>query len=339
MTVTSLLPSISIIVPTHNRRERLARLLRRLDQMSEQTDPFEVIVTVDGATDGTAEMLDAARLRYPLRVLTQQNQGPAAARNRAIAVAQGELLLFLDDDVVPADDLVMRHVAVHQRDANAVVMGAMLAPPDARMPPWLRWEARSLGKQYDAMSAGDWAPTARQFYTANASVRRAHVLAVGGFDESFRRAEDIELGFRLADCGLRFYFVREAVVRHEPDRTFAKWFEVAREYGRQDVRLHREKGRAYVMTALRDDFRRRHRLTRLLTRFCIGRSYRFQAARALLAGVGTVADRCAVTQIATYAYSGLFGLAYYQGFADMLGSAPVFWRAVDGEAAFTMAVA
>jgi GT2 family glycosyltransferase len=322
-------PLISVIVPTYNRRERLRRLLRRLDELHETGPVFEVVVVVDGATDGTEAMLASATVRYPLRVLTQAQSGPAAARNRAIAAAEGELLLFIDDDVVPVDGMIERHLAVHRLDRRAVVMGAMLPPLGAPLPPWLRWEAATLQKQYDAMTAGEWSPTPRQFYTANASVRREHVLAVGGFDESFRRAEDIELGFRMGDRGLRFYFLPDAAVLHEPDRTFAKWFSVAYEYGQQDVRLYREKGRQYVVHALRDDFPRRHRLNRAVTRLSLGHPRRSRAARTLIGALGAAADRGGASRVAQYAYSALYGLAYYQGFADMLGSTDRFWRIVE----------
>jgi len=65
------------------------------------------------------------------------------------------------------------------------------------MVPWVRWEQEMLMKQYKALLRKDWPATARQFYTGNASVRRSHIVAAGGFDEGFRRAEDVELAYRL----------------------------------------------------------------------------------------------------------------------------------------------
>ena len=80
-------PRVSIIVPTYNRRDRLQRLLRTLESAVEQSPLFEVIVVVDGATDGSVEMLRQFEASYALRVLEQPNQGPAAARNLGIANA------------------------------------------------------------------------------------------------------------------------------------------------------------------------------------------------------------------------------------------------------------
>src|SRR5581483_11697142 len=119
----------------------------------------------------------------------------------------------------------------------------------ASLPPWLEWEAITLEKQYRAIRQGAYAPTARQFYTANASVGTAPALAVGGFDETLGRAEDVELGHRLADAGLTFRFVPEAAVIHLPDRTFDAWLEVAYSYGRNAVRFERELGRPHLAAA------------------------------------------------------------------------------------------
>ena len=94
----------------------------------------------------------------------------------------------------------------HEAGRDVVVLGPLLTPEGFEMAPWVRWEQEMLMKQYSAMLRGDWPATARQFYTGNASLRRSHILAAGGFDEGFRRAEDVELAYRLANNGLEFVF-------------------------------------------------------------------------------------------------------------------------------------
>src|SRR5256885_6588786 len=94
-------PSVSVIIPSYNRRERLRRLLSELERHRERGSSFEAVVAVDGSTDGTVDMLSALRSGFPLRVVTQPQRGPAAARNAALAAARGDVLLFLDDDVTP----------------------------------------------------------------------------------------------------------------------------------------------------------------------------------------------------------------------------------------------
>ncbi len=270
-------PSVTVVVSTYNRRTALERLLRSLDAMRSAATRLEVVVTVDGCTDATRDLLDSISLGYPLRVIdVTPNEGPARGRNRALAQARGDVILFLDDDVLPLPGLVERHLAVHRSDSNAVVIGPMLPPSDGGMPAWLRWEAVTLKKQYDAIARGDYQPTPRQFYTANASVRRVHALAVGGFDETFKRAEDVEFAYRLADHQLRFSFLPEAAVIHDPQRTWQGWLEMAYQYGRHAVIFERDRGRNQLQLAYQE-WRHRHPLNRLLARACVGHPMRWKA--------------------------------------------------------------
>jgi GT2 family glycosyltransferase len=318
-------PTVSIIVPTFNRCSRLERLLRSLEQTYGAGGHFEVVVAVDGATDGTIEMLSTIRTVYPLRVLTQPNRGPAAARNAAMGVASGDVLIFLDDDVVPVQGLIDSHLGIHREDPAGVAIGPMLAPAGRTMTPWLRWEAAMLQKQYEAMLAGHWGPSPRQFYTANASVRREYALAVGGFDESFTRAEDVEFAYRLADQGMRFYFVSAAAVLHEPDRTFESWLCVPYEYGRYDVLMTRDRGRDHVRLAYQHWYER-HPLNRLLPRWCVGHHRRLGAAVAALTLALRYDGPGASDRVQMALCSALFNLQYWQGLADATGLGASIWE-------------
>ena len=101
-------PTISVVIPTYQRR---ASLLRALAALSTQTIPpaeYEVVVAIDGSTDGTAGAVRSFPAPYRLRALEQPNRGRAAARNAGIGAAAGELIVFLDDDMdaAAADDMV-----------------------------------------------------------------------------------------------------------------------------------------------------------------------------------------------------------------------------------------
>lgn len=278
---------------------------------------------IDGSDDDTLAFINTFHPPYPLIAAVQANRGPASARNHAITLAHGEIVLFLDDDVVPERGTIAHHVAIHQNSDDAVVMGPMLPPSGRRMPPWLEWEALMLQKQYRAMAAGQFTPTPRQFYTANASVRRRHVIRAGGFDERYRRAEDVDLAYRLAALGLCFHFEPRAVVTHEPDRTLAGWLRVAREYGRFDVLAGME--RPAVLRYSYDEWHRRHLLNRALPRLCVGHARRERliilAARPLLAL--RLPERMAPLQ--RLACSALFNVQYWQGVADASGQGERIW--------------
>jgi GT2 family glycosyltransferase len=314
---------VSIVIPTFNRVERLRRVLEGLAAQV-GLDDLEVIVVSDGSTDGTDDLLRGSSLPLPVIGVTQPNAGPAAARNRGVEIATGDLVLFLDDDVLPAPSLVGTHVAAHERlGEDAVVIGPMLDPPDHRMSPWVRWEQEMLAKQYAAMARGDYEPTARQFYTGNASVRRHHVVAAGGFDTRFRRAEDVELAYRLARRGLRFHFEPAAVGYHYAERSFGSWLANAHAYGRNDVTFSREPGQAWILGAVADEFHDRHRWSRTLTTACIEHPrWRPSVERALRAGATVTGHRAA--SLTRGALSALYGIEYYRGVAEELGGAGAF---------------
>jgi len=323
------MPRLSLVVPTYNRCASLLRLLQALEQQTVRD--FEVVVVDDGSTDGTPQRVAALQRQpsYPLVVLRQPNRGPAAARNAGVERASSELVLFLDDDVVPIPTLLEQHLAVHAAAATsaAVVIGPMTPPANWDRPAWIRWEEDMLEVQYQAMRDGQYPCTPRQFYTANASLQRARFLEVGGFDPTFKRAEDVELAYRMRDRGASFVFLPEAIVYHYAERTFAAWCRTPYQYGRYDVVMYREKRHEALPCAARE-FHSRHVLTRWLARACVGHQRLVRAAVVGLQGVAIAADRLQARGAARLALSGIFNLLYWQGASDELGGPALVWRTV-----------
>ena len=139
---------VSVVIPTYNRLPLLRRVLAALETQSTPLADFEVIVVSDGATDGTDPFLDTLTTPLQLRPVFQTNSGVAAARNAGVAAARAPLILFLDDDVVPAPDLVAVHLQLHENHDNIVILGPMLTPDDHAMSPWVSWEQVMLYRQY-----------------------------------------------------------------------------------------------------------------------------------------------------------------------------------------------
>jgi GT2 family glycosyltransferase len=311
--------AVSVVIPTYNRLPRLRRVLQALQAQTGVDEEFvEVVVVSDGSSDGTSEYLSSGRTPLPVNFAQQANRGPAAARNRGIEMARGRLVLFVDDDVVPRPRLVAEHLAAHRREGPAtVVLGPMLTPDDHAMSPWVAYEQAMLYKQYRAMENGDWQPTARQFFTGNASLARRHLVAAGGFDEHFARAEDVELAYRLAERGLRFVFVPAAAGLHYAERSYAAWCNTAYAYGRNDAVFASERGQQWLLPTVSRELEHHHPLNRLLARSTLA-SPRF----------GRVAGRCldgavrAMTATRTgpprVALSAVFNVGYYRGLADGL---------------------
>lgn len=306
-------PTVSVVIPTHRRRASLERVLGGLAKQAWPPERLQVLVISDGWNDSSVEMALALQLPYQLRVFEQANQGPAAARNLGLAQAEGDLILFLDDDVVPCMRLVAEHARSHKATPDLVVIGPMLEPP-GRLLPWVRWESRTLAEQYRAMVAGEWAPTPWQFYTGNASVRREHLRRAGGFDPRYRRAEDIELGFRLQRLGLTFAFNPAALGIHVASRSYRSWLRTAYQYGCNDILF----GTAELRVV--PEFQKRHRLTKALVRWGL----RHRSASGLLPVLGgtliRASDALRLRWPAHFFCSAIFNLVYWFGISDQIGS-------------------
>jgi glycosyltransferase involved in cell wall biosynthesis len=215
-------PRISVIVPTF---ERPALLRSCLQSFVAQVDPpeFEVVVVDDGSSDETPSVLAELEPRLAwLRWSSQPvNQGPAAARNRAIAQATGDLLLFIDDDIVASPDLLRRHADLHDAaaDDHRAILGRVDWHPSLTVTPFMRWlDGSGLQFAYDTwLREGRLEVPAAAFYTANLSIPRPLVSAVDGFDERFPfpAYEDLELATRLTKNGLTMDYRPAALAYHK----------------------------------------------------------------------------------------------------------------------------
>jgi len=257
-----------------------------------------------------------------LRFFEQANGGPARARNRGISEAQGEIIVFLDDDVEPCTEYVARHAAHHMARKLAVV-GPMLPDPARRKaePVWIAWEHAMLEKQYAAWRTGEWAGVgAHHFYSGNASVRREYLLAVGGFNETFGRQEDVELAVRLEQtCGMDFAFDADVRGTHRPSRTFESWLKVPFAYGSLDVeRAKADGGRTWER--VRHGYHARNKATRKLADICLAKPHLSRLLRGNLLRLAKVLYAAKRNAPALAALSAIYNTHYLEGAAFALGS-------------------
>ena len=309
---------LSVVIPTFNRRDRLARALSALERQTLPASEFEVVVVDDGSTDDSAQWLAQRTTPYGLRVLRQTNGGPARARNAGVELARGELVLFVDDDVEPDSALLAEHLRFHDAERDIVVIGPLASLPHYDQP-WVAWEQAKVEQQYRAMERGDWAPTFRQFWTGNASVARQHVLDAGGFDPSYLRAEDVELGVRLRQRGLQFRFNPAARGLHFAERSLPSWENVHVSYGKAEVAIFGNLGEAELIDMLSGNWNRLHPATRWLLKACLDKPLRHSAARALLRQHLQLAERLKIPMLSEKVCSVLANLLYWQASAEALG--------------------
>ena len=187
---------LSIIVPVYNGASVLPASLASLKTSATSDD--EILVVDDASTDATAAIAAAMGVRV---LHVAQNSGPAAARNHGAGMARGDILLFVDADVVVAGDAVARVRRAFDREPMlAAMFGSYDAHPRA---PGLVARYRNLLHHFVHQQAERDAIT---FWAGLGAVRRAIFFDVGGFDvKRFPRPsiEDIELGYRLRRAGHR----------------------------------------------------------------------------------------------------------------------------------------
>jgi glycosyltransferase involved in cell wall biosynthesis len=313
------LPVLSVIMPTYNRVDRLHEALKALAAQTIDPSTFEIIVVSDGSTDGTDEYLASSRPPLSLVGLTQPNCGPASARNHGVRFATADLVVFIDDDIIATPTLLERHLKDHAMSDHRAVIGPMANAADFDYSRWVLWEQAMLEKQYSAMRRGDFKPSFNQFYTGNASVRREHFLAAGGFNPALRRVEDMEFAYRLSLLGIEFVFDPEAVGHHCASRSYKSFLTSAETDGRNMVVLAHDHDQAWRLAAGADSRDSRHVLTRSLVTVCGPRPRVARVAVAMLGIASRVSTAAHVTSVSKHALSGVYALSHTIGAADEFG--------------------
>ena len=198
--------TVSVIIPAYNASVTIERLLRALT-VQEFPRPFEVIVVNDGSTDKTAEVVKA----FPnVKLVSQPNAGPAAARNTGAAYARGDLLCFTDADCVPHSDWIVMLVKGFERSGVAAVCGSYgIANPESIL-------ARGIHAEILFRHCYLLPDFPKVFGSYNFCIQKKVFDSLGGFNTTYRSAsgEDNDLSYRVIAIGGRIYFERKALVDH-----------------------------------------------------------------------------------------------------------------------------
>jgi GT2 family glycosyltransferase len=198
---------LSVIIPVFNNARDLVDSVRAVT-----TPPradIEIIVVDDGSTDDTS----AVAAQLPVHVIRMpRNAGPAAARNHGVRHAQGDIVMFVDSDVVLTRGALDTVLDVLDRQADVVaVFGSYDTRPRDR---GVVSRYRNLLHHFVHQEGN---PEASTFWAGCGAIRRAVFEKIGGFDERrYRRPsiEDIELGYRLRDAGYRILLLKDLQCTH-----------------------------------------------------------------------------------------------------------------------------
>lgn len=201
----------SVVIPTYNRKPILEKCLKALENQhlaaSSAVEGYEVIVVDDGSTDGTLDWLKHNADWFPhVRTFAQNHLGPAAARNLGVERATGDTIIFIDSDLVVTERFLQAH-------ADALVKGSREA---ARVFTY-GWVINTCN--FDDPTSEPYKITdfsAAYFATGNVAIAREWLLKAGLFDTRFQLYgwEDLELGVRLKQLGLKLIKCPEAVGYH-----------------------------------------------------------------------------------------------------------------------------
>lgn len=197
-----MVPDVTIIIPTCHRPVALDACLRLLLPQVPAGGAAEILVCDDSRTPETQEMLGRS---FPsVRRIIGPRNGPGANRNAGACEARGRWLVFLDDDVLPAPELLPAYLgAIRDARADGRILFVGATHPSGGQSKSLLWESPHYHE-------GDGLPP-----SCNFGIRKDVFLANGGFDERFRYSfEDMEFFARLERVGIRMRFLKEAAVEH-----------------------------------------------------------------------------------------------------------------------------
>lgn len=226
--------TLSVVMPTYDEPERLEAALKSLSQQDYPHEAIQIIVVDDASPHLDSERLHAAVAPLQLQLLrNEQNQGRARARNTALRVASGEVVVFLDSDMIVGTNFLCAHVQRHQTHAEAVFVGNVRFASEIPNTSLTRYiEGRGVHRVDE-----DKPIPFNCFVTGNSSVRRSTLLRVGFFDEDLTAygGEDLELGYRLHLAGIPLYYAPEALSYHYHLRSLEPLCRLMQTYGNKSI--------------------------------------------------------------------------------------------------------
>lgn len=236
---------LTVVTPVHNRHKTLPRTLEALRGQTLDSGAFEVIVVDDGSEEQNRRAIREIVRAAGFRLIEKAQGGLASARNAGAEAADGRILHFLDDDVVPCPDALEQHLASHAaQDERVAVVGSLPFPPDVELDAFLWYVEHSghydLYKHADRKYPGGRVPLPPM--NGNSSIARELFIEIGCYDESFLQygSEDLELGHRLARAGVRFVYNPRAVGWHDHIKNFRQFCRDQETAGESLIRVYRK---------------------------------------------------------------------------------------------------
>ncbi len=213
--------NVCIEISTFNNKEVLNKVLDRLAQQTYPTSKFKVILSDDGSSDGLLEMVESIRhkMTYKIVILKNKHQGAAEAHNQGIRACDDGLVIMMAADILASPDFIQEHVNTHKHNEadNVVVVGKLVQSKE--LPQTIFQQ--SWDKLVNALFSGEMKELQHKgFFVSNMSFKRVFMIKHGMFLNWPPAAqEDIELGYRLTDNGMKLIINHKALGFHHHQAT------------------------------------------------------------------------------------------------------------------------
>jgi len=233
------LPNLSIIIPTHDRPSQLGACLESIVHQTYPSSHFEVIVIDDGSKTPIAPVISSFRDRLNLTLLTQQNRGPASARNTGVAKARGRYLAFTDDDCTLAPDWLQKVEERFDSSSNYMIGGRTINAITDNA--YSTASQDLIGYLYEYYNADK--NNALFLTSNNIAVPAESFRTLGGFNSKYpdAAAEDRDLCDRWRVCGYGMIYAPEVIVYHRHHLSLRTFWKQHFGYGRGASYFHKER--------------------------------------------------------------------------------------------------
>ena len=202
---------VSVVIPTFNRLPILKKCLEALENqvLIDEINDYEIVVVDDGSTDGTTDWIKSNKLNFPhIKLFEQSHGGPALGRNLGVYKSKGDLIVFIDSDLVVDKNFLSFHVKSLIRswrklgNKKCFTYGSVINTSNFYQPQSEPFKFQDLSWAY--------------FATGNVAIDKNVLEKSGLFDTSFRLYgwEDLELGERLRNMGVKLIKCPKAIGYH-----------------------------------------------------------------------------------------------------------------------------
>lgn len=227
---------ISVIIPTYNRPQSVLRTLASLDQQTLARDAYEVVVVDDGSTYESTEITNK-QFSFTFSFLRKDNQGATIARNYGVQHSQGDILVFMDDDVTISPETLSALAEAHRQYKQSVVVGTLLSRSSVKTP---FYKITALEAALNGSFTSPLADRCIHFTHCNTqllAVKREDFFELGMIQDptgGWPNWDDVDFGYRAHLAGFQLLQSGTAVGEHwdyalaDLDTSCQRWYKAGK---------------------------------------------------------------------------------------------------------------